>query len=87
MDRNTLQVYLMGFLQDTVFLVGIPLAAATLVGLTVSFFQAITQVQDQTLSQTLKIAAIVFVLAIYGSTLISPLMTRTEMLFSQFGTF
>ncbi len=80
-------MYLAGFLQDTVFLVGIPLAAATVVGLLVSFFQAITQVQDQTLSQTLKISAIVFMLAIYGATLASPLMVRTEQLFTQFGTF
>lgn len=76
--------YLVAFMVDIAILAGIPLAVATLSGLFVSFFQAITQIQDQTLSQTIKIVAIVVVLLSMGSLLTAPLMTSTNEVFSEF---
>lgn len=75
---------LLEFMVATIMLAGIPLAVATLCGLLVSFFQAITQIQDQTLSQTIKISAIVVVLLAAGSALTNPLMSSAEKVFSNF---
>ena len=63
---------------------GIPLAIATVIGLIVSFFQAITQIQDQTLSQTIKIASIALSLLVIASFLTGPLMSTTREVFSNF---
>ena len=87
MDNPTLYTHLVGFLLDAILLAGVPLAAATAVGFIISFLQAVTQIQDQSMSQTAKISAIVFVLAFFGVSLAAPLVARTELLFSQFGTF
>ncbi|WP_028957523.1 flagellar biosynthetic protein FliQ [Sulfitobacter sp. 20_GPM-1509m] len=78
--------FLVAFMVDAAFLAGIPLAVATIVGLIVSIFQAVTQIQDQTLSQTVKITAIGFVLLTFGGMLVSPLMTSTTSLFDSIGT-
>ena len=69
---------------DVVILAGIPLMVATLSGLIISFFQAITQIQDQSLSQTIKISAIVIVLLSFGTTLTSPLFSSTMLVFEEF---
>ncbi len=76
--------YLVAFMIDTSLLAGVPLAVATVCGLIISIFQAVTQVQDQTLSQTVKIAAIVFVLLAFGSALTGPLLASTLQLFTDF---
>lgn len=78
--------YLVAFMTDAAILAGIPLAVATAVGLVVSIFQAVTQIQDQTLSQTVKIVAIGFVLLTFGGVLVAPLMTNTTTLFDTFAT-
>lgn len=75
---------LMEFLFSAALLAGVPLAAATVIGLLVSFFQAITQIQDQTLSQTIKIAAISFILLTMTSFLTGPLISSTRNLFDNF---
>ena len=75
---------LVGFMTDVAILAGVPLAVATLVGLIVSFFQAITQIQDQTLGQTVKIVAISVVLLAFGTTLAGPLLVSTQMVFENF---
>jgi type III secretory pathway component EscS len=77
-------VYLMEFMIAVIVLAGIPLGLATILGLIVSFLQAITQIQDQTLAQTVKIVAIVGVLLGSGSALVAPLMTSTKTLFTKF---
>ncbi|GGG84109.1 flagellar biosynthetic protein FliQ [Salipiger pallidus] len=76
--------YLFSFMLDAAILAGVPLAVATLVGLIVSIFQAVTQIQDQSLSQTVKIAAIGAVLLAFGGVLVAPLMTDTQVLFDSF---
>lgn len=75
---------LVSFMTDVALLAGVPLAVATVVGLIVSFFQAITQIQDQTLSQTVKIAAIVITLFSFGAVLTGPLRTSAQMVFDDF---
>lgn len=79
--------YLAGFLEDTIYLAGIPLVVATVVALVVAVLQAMTQVQDQNLSQTIKIAAIVLVFMTLGASLVQPLLLRTERLFSEIERF
>lgn len=74
--------YFVGFLYDTIYLAGIPLLLATLGALFVAIFQALTQIQDQNLSQTVKIAIIVLVFLSVGASLIQPLILRTESLLS-----
>ena len=85
MDVDTsFGTYLVAFMLDISLLAGVPLAVATIVGLLISFFQAVTQIQDQTLSQTLKIAAIVVVLLAMGTSLVGPLMSSTREGFADF---
>ncbi|KAB7613602.1 flagellar biosynthetic protein FliQ [Amylibacter sp. SFDW26] len=82
---NDFPGYLTSFMMDVILLAGVPLAVATVCGLLVSVFQAVTQIQDQTLSQTVKIAAIVGVLLGFGGSLVSPLIQNTMKLFDEFG--
>lgn len=84
MIETTFTSQLIMFMLDAAILAGVPLAVATLTGLLVSFFQAITQIQDQTLSQTIKIAAIAIVLLTMTSFLTGPLMNSTLVLFQTF---
>lgn len=76
--------YVNGFMIDVIILAGIPLLVATIVGLIVSFFQAVTQIQDQTLGLTIKISAITFVLLSFGGVLSQPLISLTQDIFSNF---
>jgi type III secretion protein S len=84
METTTYAAVLVGFMGDVAILAGTPLAVATVIGLIVAFFQAITQVQDQTLAQTVKIAAIALTLFFFGAALTSPLMTSTVQVFEGF---
>lgn len=61
---------------------GPALLASLVIGLIVSVFQAMTQVQEQTLSSVPKIVAVFAVLAITGPWLISQLVSFTVRLFS-----
>lgn len=74
--------YFVGFLSDVIYLAGVPLLVATIAGLLLAILQAMTQVQDQNLSQTVKIVVIVAVFMVSGTTLVQPLLQRTEKLFS-----
>ncbi len=80
-----------GFLQQVILfmtavalLAGVPLAVATVVGLIISFFQAVTQIQDQTLAQTVKIAAIALTFMVMGGTLMAPLVEASISVFDTF---
>ena len=86
MAESSFGAYLVTFMLNVVLLAGVPLAVATVAGLTVSIFQAVTQIQDQTLSQTVKIIAISVVLLVFGGALVGPLLQNTHELFSNFGT-
>jgi type III secretion protein S len=60
------------------------LVIATLVAFLVGLLQAITQIQEQTLPQTIKILVIGFMLIAFGSVLTAPLYSASDELFSRF---
>lgn len=76
--------YVVAFMMNVVILAGVPLAVATFCGLIISFFQAVTQIQDQTLSLTVKITAITITLLAFGTILARPLMLLTQEVFDNF---
>lgn len=87
MPESQLINYMYGFLEDTMYLAGIPLLIATAISLVVSILQAMMQIQDQNLSQTIKIVVIVAVFVVAGQTLIQPIFLRTEKLFTDIDRF
>lgn len=63
---------------------GVPLLAAAVVGLIVSLFQAVTQIQDQILPQLAKVVAIALVLIVLGPGLSQTLMVAAGTTFDTF---
>ena len=61
-----------------------PLVAALAAGLTVRILQAATQVQDQTLPQTVKLLVVVGVLALMLPVLAGPLVEHAKRIFTEF---
>lgn len=59
------------------------LGLGLLVGLMVSIFQAVTQIQEQTLALIPKIIAIVGALLVFGSWMLTHLVTYTQDVFAQ----
>lgn len=82
--ETTFSSYIVAFMMNVVILAGVPLAIATFCGLIISFFQAVTQIQDQTLSLTVKITAITVTLLAFGAILSRPLMSLTQEVFDNF---
>jgi flagellar biosynthetic protein FliQ len=74
-------------LRDTMIVVlklgGPVLICALLVGLTMSFIQAVTQINEATLAFVPKVVMIVSVLALTGPFMLSTLTTYTQGLFDQ----
>jgi len=71
-----------------VLLVGGPiLGVSLLVGLLVSIFQAMTQIQEQTLTFIPKVVAVVAVLLVLGPWMLSVLTAYTSNLLTQLATF
>ncbi|MEM7429688.1 MAG: flagellar biosynthetic protein FliQ [Pseudomonadota bacterium] len=64
-----------------------PLLVATAAAFAVGLFQAVTQIQEQTLPQTIKIFAIGAVMLFMGSILAGPLFSVSNDLFSRFHTY
>jgi len=72
----------------TVLLVGGPiLGISLLVGLLVSIFQAMTQIQEQTLSFIPKVVAVIAVLLLLGPWMLSVLTAYTSNLLTELATF
>lgn len=84
MDNTILLNQLYNILFTAAILAGPPLIVATVLGLSVSIMQAITQIQDQSLSQTVKIAAISLVLVFIGGLLAAPLYQASDLIFTDF---
>jgi type III secretory pathway component EscS len=61
-----------------------PLLLATIIAFIVGLFQAVTQIQEQTLPQTIKIMVIGFMLIAFGGVLTAPLYTASDEIFSRF---
>ncbi|HUS88552.1 MAG TPA: flagellar biosynthesis protein FliQ [Desulfosporosinus sp.] len=71
-----------------VLLVGGPiLGVSLLVGLLVSIFQAMTQIQEQTLTFIPKVVAVVAVLLVLGPWMLSVLTAYTSNLLKQLASF
>ena len=71
-----------------VLLVGGPiLGVSLLVGLLVSVFQAMTQIQEQTLTFIPKVVAVVAVLLVLGPWMLSVLTAYTSNLLKQLASF
>ncbi|MCB8814125.1 flagellar biosynthesis protein FliQ [Desulfosporosinus shakirovi] len=71
-----------------VLLVGGPiLGVALLVGLLVSIFQSMTQIQEQTLTFIPKVLSVVVVLLLLGPWMLSVLTVYTSNLLTQLATF
>jgi type III secretory pathway component EscS len=68
----------------TMILVGPVLLLAGLAGLLVGILQAVTQIQDQTLAQIIKLVVASIVLFTLGARLSIPLVTHSEELFRNF---
>lgn len=84
MDNSELvNVLYSTFYYSAVFLVP-PLLIATIVAFIVGLFQAVTQIQEQTLPQTIKIFVICLVLIFFGGALSAPLYSVSDEIFSTF---
>lgn len=87
MSQNTV-LYMAKEALGTVLLVGGPiLGVSLLVGLIVSIFQSMTQIQEQTLSFIPKVIAVAIVMLLLGPWMLSILTTYTSNLFMQISTF
>ncbi len=60
------------------------LGVAAFVGLSAGLLQAVTQVQDQSLPQTLKLVAILVTIVLLGSALSTGLVRETRTIFDEF---
>lgn len=70
----------------TLLLSAPPLIIAALVGLTVGLFQAVTQIQDQSLPLVIKIFAVMIGLIVFGGLLVGPLIEYTDRILQEFPT-
>ncbi|HWQ43419.1 MAG TPA: flagellar biosynthesis protein FliQ [Desulfosporosinus sp.] len=87
MDQNMV-LYMAKEAVGAVVLVGGPiLGVSLLVGLLVSIFQAMTQIQEQTLTFIPKVVAVVVVLMVLGPWMLSVLTAYTSNLLTQLATF
>jgi flagellar biosynthetic protein FliQ len=57
------------------------LLASLLIGLVISVFQAVTQIQEQTLSLIPKIVGIVLVIVVLGPWMVNKMVTYTQNLY------
>lgn len=72
----------------TVLYVAAPmLGLSMLVGVTISIFQASTQIQEQTLTFVPKIIAVITAIAIFGSWMLKMLIEFTESIYSNIGVY
>ncbi len=62
-----------------------PLGIALVVGLVISIFQAVTQVQEQTLTFVPKIVAVFLSLLVFGPWMLSVLMNFATRIFANLG--
>lgn len=72
----------------TTLLIAAPLLILSLtVGLSISIFQATTQIQEQTLTFVPKIVAVFLGILIFGSWMLTVLVQFTNQVFAQLGSF
>ncbi|UPA17780.1 flagellar biosynthesis protein FliQ [Borrelia sp. MN22-0132] len=77
-------IYLIRISIENIIILSAPmLIIALIVGLIISIFQAVTSIQDQTLSFIPKIIIILLTLVIFGPWILKKLMLFAFMVFSQ----
>jgi flagellar biosynthesis protein FliQ len=77
-------LFLMGQMLGGVLKITGPIfAVALIVGLMISIFQVVTQIQEMTLTFVPKILAVVGVLAVLGHWMLTTLVSFTEFMFRQ----
>lgn len=77
-------LFLMGEMLKTVLLVTGPIfAVALIVGLMVSIFQVVTQIQEMTLTFVPKILAVVAILGLLGGWMLTLIVEFTKFMFKQ----
>ncbi len=64
-----------------------PLIASLAIGLIISIFQAVTQLQDQTITFVPKIIVVIFVLLIFGPWMLNILVDFTAAIFIHFPSY
>jgi type III secretion protein S len=84
MGNTVIQSGLDAALKSYMILTLPPLFGALIVGITIGLFQAITQIQDQTLPQIFKILTVFGILVLMASVLLAPLNDLTERVFTDF---
>lgn len=84
MTRATLSSVLYDMLWNSALVVGPPLLVATVIAFVIGLMQAVTQTQEQTLPQTIKIVVISAMLMVFGGALVSPLYASSLQIFSSF---
>lgn len=79
---------MIAFTQESLWLVlilsGPPILIATAVGLVVAIIQAATQIQEQTLPQALKLAAVLISLLVMAGFLGTAMLTFGDRMFTSF---
>ncbi|MBS0585012.1 MAG: type III secretion system export apparatus subunit SctS [Verrucomicrobia bacterium] len=63
---------------------GPPIMISMIFGLTVAIFQAATQIQEQTLSFTVKLVAVILTIMLMGNFLASQIMQYAQTIFTNF---
>lgn len=71
-------------LWDAAILAGPPLIISTIVAFIIGIFQAVTQTQEQTLPQTVKMVVITLMLFTFGNVLSASLFSSSVEIFSTF---
>ncbi len=84
MIETTLVTYLYDILYGAAIFAVPPLLISTIVAFIIGLFQAVTQISEQTLPQTVKIIIIGVILLFFGATLVGPLFSVSERIFSDF---
>jgi flagellar biosynthesis protein FliQ len=81
MDSNAIVTLLREGLFLVLLLSAAPMLASLVIGLTIAMFQAVTQLQEQTLSYVPKVVAVLITLAIMGPWMITQTVRFAKSLF------
>jgi flagellar biosynthesis protein FliQ len=81
MDSNAIITLLREGLFLVLLLSAAPMLASLVIGLTISMFQAVTQLQEQTLSYVPKVVGVLITIAILGPWMITQAVRFAQTLF------
>lgn len=81
MDSNAITALLREGLFLVLLLSAAPMLASLVIGLTISMFQAVTQLQEQTLSYVPKVVGVLITIAILGPWMIAQTVRFAQTLF------